>query len=104
METTNGFGTVGRRTRLRLSSLVVAFALLAGSLLLIQQRADAAQAPVAAAVVVQADAAQFGNFTALICSILVPIRDSFANSPFAAFIVPFLNSFLAAFGCAPSGA
>lgn len=104
MELTSGFETVGRRTRVRLSSLLVAFALMAGSLLLIQQRADAAQAPVAAAVVVPADAAQFPGFTSIVCPILLSVRDSFTNSPFAGFILPFLNNFLSAFGCAPSGA
>jgi hypothetical protein len=102
MELTGGIQTVGRRTRLRLSSLLVAFALVAGSLLLIQQQAEAAPSPVAAAVVVPADAAQLPNFNAIVCAVLISVRNSFANTPFGGFVTPIINQFIAAFGCAPS--
>lgn len=103
-----GVGTgVVRSTRLRLSSILVAFALLAGSLLLLQQRADASPAgagPTAAVVVPGVDAAQITiNIQAIVCPILISVRNAFANGPFGGFVAPILNQLLAAFGCTASG-
>ena len=95
-----------RGTRLRLSSLLIAFAMLAGSLLLIQQRADAAPAgagPVAAVAVPAHDAAQIINIQAIVCPILFSVRDAFDDGPFGGFVTPILNQLLAAFGCTASG-
>lgn len=99
-----------RGTRLRVSSLLIAFAMLAGSLLLIQQRADAAPAgagPVAAVVAPGLDAAaqvDVGNFIrSIVCPILVSVRNAFASGPFGGFVTPILNNLLAAFGCTASG-
>jgi hypothetical protein len=88
--------------RLRLSSVLVAFALLAGSLLLVQHRAEAApSAPVAAAIAAPAVAAQI-NFQAIVCPILISIRNAFATSSFFSFVQPILNQLLVGFGCQPS--
>jgi hypothetical protein len=106
MEITPGLGgATVRNTRMRLSSLLVAFALVAGSLLLIQQRADAAPAAVAAAVALPgAGAAQLGDLIqSIICPILLAVRNSFASGPFSDFVTPLISQFLVAFGCAPSG-
>ena len=100
MEITNGVsgGTV-RSTRMRLFSLLVAFALIAGTLLLIQQRADAAPARPAAAAT-----AQFGDvISSIVCPILLAVRNAFSGGIFGDFVTPLLNQFLVAFGCAPSG-
>ena len=96
-----------RSTRLRLSSFVVAFALVAGSLLLIQQRADAAPASSAVSAAVAGAAldgvqAQLGNFSSIVCAILLAVRSAFAGF-FGGFVTPIIDSLLVAFGCAPSG-
>ena len=91
--------------RLRLSSVLVAFALIAGTLLMVQHRAEAApSAPVAAAIAAPAVAAQIQiNFAAIVCPILISIRNAFASSTFFSFVSPILNQLLVGFGCAPSG-
>ena len=108
MEISGVGGAVARGTRLRVSSLLIAFAMLAGSLLLVQQRADAAPAsagPVAAvAAPVLDSAAQINiNIQAIVCPILFAVRDAFDDGPFGAFVTPILNQLLAAFGCTASG-
>ena len=112
MEITTGIGgATTRSTRTRLSTLLIAFALMAGSLLLIQQQADAAPASAAAAAVVAlpgVDAAQFGGdigelIRSIVCPILLAVRNAFADGPFGGFVTQILNQFLVAFGCAPSG-
>lgn len=93
-----------RGARLRVSSVLIAFALLAGSLLLIQQRADASPAaagPVAAVVVLDAPAQI--NIQGIVCPILLSVRNAFASGPFGGFVTPILNQLLAAFGCTASG-
>ena len=100
-----------RGTRLRVSSLLIAFAMLAGSLLLIQQRADAApvsSGPVAAVVAPGLDAsAQIGDIGAfirsIVCPILFSVRAAFAGGPFGGFVTPILDQLLVAFGCTASG-
>ena len=101
---------MARGARLRVSSMLIAFAMLAGSLLLIQQRADAAPAgsgPVAAVAVAGLDAAAQIDVGALIrsivCPILFAVRDAFDDGPFGGFVTPILNNLLAAFGCTASG-
>lgn len=94
-----------RGARLRVSSLLIAFAMLAGSLLLIQQRADASPAsagPVAAVVAAPGAPAQI-NIQAIVCPILFSVRNAFAAGPFGGFVTPILNQLLAAFGCTASG-
>jgi hypothetical protein len=111
MEISGVGSAVVRGTRLRLSSLLIAFAMLAGSLLLIQQRADAAPAgAVAAAVALPAlDAPAQINIDVgalirnIVCPILFSVRDAFDDGPFGGFVTPILNNLLAAFGCTASG-
>ena len=111
MEITTGVGGATiRSTRTRLSTLLVAFALVAGSLLLVQQGAEAAPASSAAAVVALpgVDAAQIGGdfgdfFRSIVCPILLAVINAFDDGPFGGFVSQILNSFLVAFGCAPSG-
>jgi len=108
MEISGVGSAVVRGTRLRLSSLLIAFAILAGSLLLVQQRADASPAgagPVAAAVAAPAVGApaQIINIQAIVCPILFSVRNAFASGPFGGFVTPILNQLLAAFGCSASG-
>lgn len=97
----------GRSTRMRVSAVLAALALVLTMFVLVQQRADAAPAggaAVAAASVASvgaADAAQI-NFNQIICASLLSIRNSFANSPFFAFVAAIINQFIVAFGCAPS--
>lgn len=100
MEITTGVsgGTV-RSTRTRMFSLLLAFALIAGTLLLIQQPAGAAPAQAATAVT-----AQFGDlFSSIVCPILLSVRNAFSGGIFGDFVTPIINQFLVAFGCAPSG-
>ena len=106
-----GSGVV-RGTRLRVSSLLIAFAMLAGSLLLIQQRADAAPAgagTVAAVALPALDAPAQINIDvgalirSIVCPILFAVRDAFDDGPFGGFVTPILNNLLAAFGCTASG-
>lgn len=108
MEITGVGSAVARSTRLRLSSLLIAFAMLAGSLLLIQQRADASPASAGPTAAVgpglDAGAAQIGfNIQAIVCPILISVRNAFASGPFGGFVTPILNQLLAAFGCSASG-
>ena len=104
------FATVGeaRSTRLRVASLALAMLLAAGTLLLVQQRADAAPAGAAVAasiaggdsVTAQID---IGNLIrSIVCPILVAVRNAFDDSPFFGFVEPILNQLLAFFGCTPS--
>jgi hypothetical protein len=86
--------------------LLIAFAILAGSLLLIQQRADASPAsagPVAAVVAPAAGTTAQINIQAIVCPILFSVRNAFASGPFGGFVTPILNQLLAAFGCTASG-
>lgn len=95
-----------RGARLRVSSLLIAFAMLAGSLLLIQQRADASPAsagPVAAVAAPAPGAPAQINIQAIVCPILFSVRNAFAAGPFGGFVTPILNQLLAAFGCTASG-
>ena len=111
MEITSAFGGIGavsRSMRVRVSSLVVAFALVAATLLVVQQRADAAPAsPSAAASIVvptlDGVSAQIIDFAAIVCPILLAIRAAFHHTVFFGFIDAILNQLLVAFGCAPSG-
>lgn len=110
MEITNTLGgTSGARSeRLRVSSLIVALAIMAATLLVVQQRAEAAPvgAPAAAAIAAPAldgASAQIIDFAAIVCPILLAIRNAFADSPFFSFVEAILNQLLVAFGCAPSG-
>ena len=106
MEISGVGSAVVRGTRLRLSSLLIAFAMLAGSLLLVQQQADAAPAgagPVAAVAAPGLDAAAQINIQAIVCPILFAVRDAFDDGPFGGFVTPILNQLLAAFGCTASG-
>jgi hypothetical protein len=110
MDITTAIGGASvRSTRTRVSTLLVAFALLAGSLLLVQQKADAAPAGAAAVVALPgAGAAQIGGdfgelFRSIVCPILLSVRNAFADGPFGGFVTQILNQFLVAFGCAPSG-
>lgn len=106
MEISGVGSAVVRGTRLRLSSLLIAFAMLAGSLLLIQQRAEAAPAGagVVAAVAVPAlDAPAQINIQGIVCPILFSVRNAFASGPFSGFVTPILNQLLVAFGCTASG-
>lgn len=108
MEISGVGSAVARGTRLRLSSLLIAFAMLAGSLLLVQQQADAAPAvagPVAAVAAPALDAAaQINiNIQAIVCPILFSVRSAFAAGPFGGFVTPILNQLLVAFGCTASG-
>ena len=96
----------GRSTRMRVSAVLAALALVLTMFVLVQQRADAAtgggSAAVAASVAsVGAPDAQI-NFNQIICASLIAIRNSFANSPFFAFVAAIINQFIVAFGCAPS--
>ncbi len=93
--------------RVRVSSLLVACALTAATLLLVQHRAEAAPATAVAAASIVAPtldgaSAQI-NFAAIVCPILLAIRNAFANSPFFSFVDAILNQLLVFFGCAPSG-
>ena len=97
METTAGY--FGGALRKRLATLLVAFALVAGSLLLVQQQASAAPAPA-----VTAQIGDFGDFfRSIVCPILLSIRNAFSGGFFGDFVTPIINQFLVAFGCAPSG-
>ena len=106
-----GVAAVGG-TRMRVSAVLVAFLMVAGSLLLIQGAAQAAPAGAPAAAVValpsidgaQAQIGNIGNlFQTIVCPILLSVRNSFSGGPFAGFITPILNQLLAAFGCSASG-
>ena len=98
MDTTAGY--FGGALRKRLATLLVAFALVAGSLLLVQQQASAAPAPAVTAQI----GGDFGNFfQSIVCPILLSIRNAFSGGFFGDFVTPIINQFLVAFGCAPSG-
>ncbi len=101
MEISTGIsGAHLRSTRTRLFAVLVAFALIAGSLLLIQQQASAAPAPAVTAQI----GGDFGNFfQSIVCPILLSIRNAFSGGFFGDFVTPIINQFLVAFGCAPSG-
>lgn len=85
---------------MRISALLVASVLVFSAVLLVQHRAEAAPAKPAAV------AAQISfpiDIRAIVCPILISVRNAFAATPFFAFAAPTLNSLLVAFGCAPSG-
>jgi hypothetical protein len=98
----------GSRSRLRISSVLVALALVFATLVLVQHRADAA--PAAAAVTSVAAAVALPSASspaqidvaALIRSIVCPILNSlnaaFANF-FGGFILPIIRQLQIAFGC-----
>ena len=91
--------------RLRVSSVIVALALVFAASVLVQHRAEAApgaSGAVASALAVpsaSAVAPQIGIGGQFVCSILISIRAAFANSPFFAFIAAILNSLIIGFGC-----
>jgi hypothetical protein len=89
-----------RSVRMRLSSLLVASVLVFSAVLLVQHRAEAAPAKPAAAA--QISIPQI-DIRAIVCPILISVRNVFAATPFFAFAAPTLNSLLVAFGCSPSG-
>ncbi len=105
MAVAGGALVVERSTRLRVAAVIAALALLFAMFVLVQESLDAAPAGavVAASVasVGSGDAAQI-NFNQIFCAILISVRNAFANTPFAGFILPILNSLIAGFGCAPS--
>ena len=107
MEVANTLGgsAAVRSTRVRLASLAVAVMLVAITLFLVQQPADAAtaSAPVAAAIAGADSVTAQISFSAIVCPILLQVRNTFASSPFFAFIQPIINQFLVLFGCSPSG-
>ena len=90
-------------TRTRTTALIAALLLVLGMFVLVQQvGAPPAGAAVAAtATVAGVDHAQI-NFSQLICSILISVRNAFASTPFGGFVTPILNALLDAFDCAPS--
>ena len=102
-------GAAGRSMRLRVSSVIVALALVAATLLIVQQRAEAApgSAPAAAAVAVPgldgASAQITINIAAIVCPILIAVRNAFAETAFFSFVQAILNQLLVFFGCSPSG-
>jgi hypothetical protein len=104
MDTTIAIGGTDRvgGMRHRMSSLLVAFALIAGSLLMVQHRAEAASAPVAAAIAAPAAAAQI-NIAAIVCPILLSLRNAFASTAFFSFVQSIFTQLLIGFGCQPSG-
>ncbi len=75
-----------RRSNVRVWMVVVAFVLLAGALFLLQSPAEA-----------QID------FRQIIVGILLSIREAFADSPFAGFILAIIDALIAAFGGVISG-
>ncbi|MDQ4071237.1 MAG: hypothetical protein M3203_17475 [Actinomycetota bacterium] len=96
----------GRNRHLRIGAVIAALALMFAMTVLIQPRAEAAPvAAVAAASVVTAGAgaAQI-DFNQIFCSIILSIRNRFAQIPFFAFILPIFNQLLARFGCVVSPA
>ena len=108
MENTMAFaaGTTvhDRNLRLRVGAVIAAITLVFAMFALVQDRADAAPnaAPAAASVASPSgDAAQI-NFGQIFCSILISVRNAFANTPFGGFVTPILNSLIQGFGCAPS--
>ena len=92
----------GGTLRIRLTALLAAVALVLAMFVLVQNvDPSPAGASVAAAVTAVGESAQL-NFNQLFCSILLAVRNAFANSPFFSFIVAALNPIIVAFGCAPS--
>jgi hypothetical protein len=90
MDITTG---ISRSTRRLVVALMVAFALAAATLLVMQQQPAEAQI-----------GGGLGNlFQSIVCPILIAIRNAFAGGPFGDFVTTLLNQFLVAFGCAPSG-
>ena len=91
----------------RASAVIAAFALVLTMFVLMQQQADAT--PAAGAAVAAASVATVGaagaaqiNFNQIICSLLISVRNSFANSPFFSFVQAAINPLIIAFGCGPS--
>ncbi len=94
----------GRSRHLRVGAVIAALALMFAMTVLIQHRAEAAPAgAVAAASVatVGVDAAQI-DINQLLCSIILSIRNAFAQIPFFAFILPIFDQLLVRFGCVVS--
>lgn len=93
-------GIAVRGVRMRISALLVASVLVCSAVLLVQHRAEAAPARPAAV------SAQIGfgiDIRAIVCPILISIRNVFAATPFFSFAAPTLNSLLVSFGCSASG-
>ena len=76
---------VGRSRKVLAATVFTAFALVLAWFVLVQSPAEA-----------QIDFRQF------VCPILLAIRNSFANSPFFAFVAPVIDQLLLAFGCGVS--
>ncbi len=96
--------TGDRSLRLRAGAVIAALALLLAMFVVVQESLDAAPAgaAVAASVAVGAGEAAQIDFNQIICSILISVRNAFANTPFAGFVTPILNQLIQGFGCAPS--
>ena len=94
-----------RSLRLRAGAVIAALALLLAMFVVVQESLDAAPAGAAVAASVAAvgagEAAQI-DFNQIICSILISVRNAFANTPFGGFVTPILNQLIQGFGCAPS--
>lgn len=97
---TVGGDGVTRSARLRTASLVLAVLLAAGTLLVMQQRADAAPAAASVTAQIGGDIGQL--IQSIVCPILQEIRSAFADSPFFGFVQPIIDSLLQLFGCSPS--
>ena len=88
--------------------MAMAVLLAAGTLLLVQQRADAAPGNVAvAASIAGADGvtAQIdiqGLIQSIVCPILLAVRNAFDDLPFFNIVAAIIDQLLAFFGCTPS--
>ena len=93
---------------MRVASLVMAMLLASGTLLLVQQRADAAPAGAAVAASIAGGTGATAQIDigalirSIVCPILIAVRNAFAGTPFFSFVQPILNQLLVFFGCTPS--
>ncbi len=93
---------------MRVAAMAMAVLLAAATLLLVQQRADAAPAGAAVAasiaggdgVTAQIDIA--GLIQSIVCPILLSLRNAFDDVPFFGIVLPIIDGLLALFGCTPS--
>ena len=94
---------LGRSWRLRTAAVIAALAIVLTLFVLVQPPAEASSthASVAAAVVASDVSPQI-DVRSIACGVLIPLRNAFANSPFFAFVAPFLNAVIAAFNCGVS--
>jgi len=92
-----------RATRHRVTALIAAVLLVLALFAVVQavDTSPAGAAVAATASVAGVDNAQI-NINQLICSILISVRNAFANTPFGGFVTPILNSLIDSFDCAPS--